>query len=129
VVNLVFLFQICLLPFLSAWLGHGFDNPFSWGLYCGLLIATSVANIALVLVTTRGGGRLMAAPVSARDRAFRVARSASPGLAFLTCLLVLAAGYLHVSLFCWLLIPLFLWLSRRLFGARAEPVRAPPKTA
>jgi hypothetical protein len=60
-VNLVFLF-----PGLSAAVPiglarPGFNNPFSWALYCGLLVATSAANIALVLVSTRGGGRLMAA--------------------------------------------------------------------
>ena len=129
VVNLVFLFPVCLLPFLSAWLGHGFNNPFSWALYCGLLVATSAANIALVLVSTRGGGRLMAAPLSGRDRALRVARSASPGLGFLTSLLVLAMGHLHVAQFSWLVIPLFMWLGQRLFGRRAEPVRAPPEAA
>jgi len=129
VVNLIVLFPVCLLPFLSAWLGHGFNDPFSWGLYCGLLVATSAANVALVLVSTRGGGRLMARPVRGRDRALRVARSASPGLGFLTSLLLLAMGHLHVAQFCWLLIPLFLWLARRLFGPRADPVRAPPEAA
>jgi hypothetical protein len=71
----------------------------------------------------------MARPVTGRDRASRVARSASPGLGFLTCLIVLAAGYLHVSQFCWLLIPLFMWLGRRLFGARAEPAPTPAEAA
>ena len=129
VVNLVCLFPVCLLPFLSAWLGDGFNDPFSWGLYSGLLVATSAANIALVLVTTRDGGRLMISPVDRRDRAFRIVRAASPGLAFLLSLLVLASGHLHVAQFCPVLIPGILWLAGRLLGKKAAGAQVPTDAA
>ena len=123
-VNLVFLFPVSLVPFLSAWLGRSFNDPFSWSLYSGLLVAISAANVALVLVASRGGGRLMAHRVEARDRAYRVLRAASPGLGFLAGLAVTATGHLHVAQFCWLLVGPIIWLAGRLLGPRAPAPEA-----
>jgi uncharacterized membrane protein len=117
VANLVFLFPVCLLPFATSWLGRDIVSPFPWGLYCGVMIVTSIANIALVLVVSRDGGRLVggASPPYVR---YRVARAATPGLAFALGLVMLAA---HVpgAQFCWVLIPILLWMMRRFLRPHA----------
>nr|QQZ50234.1 DUF1211 domain-containing protein [Phenylobacterium glaciei] len=56
--NLAFLFPICLLPFVTAMLAEARFGALAWSLYSWVLIAASVANVALVLVISRGGGRL-----------------------------------------------------------------------
>jgi hypothetical protein len=120
VANLAFLFPICLLPFATAWLGRDVVSPFPWGLYCSVMIVTSIANIALVLVVSRGGGRLIggASPPSVR---YRVARAATPGVAFAVGLAMLAA-HVPFAQFCWLLIPVLLWLATRLLKPHGAPV-------
>jgi uncharacterized membrane protein len=108
VANLVFLFPVCLLPFATAWWGRDPTSPFPWGVYCGTMVATSLANVALVLVVSRGGGRLMGG-VTGRERLYRAARAASPGLAFALGIVLMAAGLLRAAQFCWVLIPVLVW--------------------
>ena len=118
VANLVFLFPICLIPFVSAWVGRTGLGSVGWIAYSLVLIATSVANMLLVLVQSREGGRLLAGGITARERAYRLGRSASPGLAFLVGLIGASAGYPLGAAFCWALIPVFMLLVRLAFGSK-----------
>jgi uncharacterized membrane protein len=121
IANLVFLFPVCLIPFATAWIGRTFDEPFVWGFYCSLLVLISAANVVLVLVVSRGGGRLedKTRPL---DRRRRVLRAATPGVAFAIGLAVMAAGYLRISEYCWLLIPAT-FVGMRL-ASRSKPASA-----
>ncbi|MFL5296182.1 MAG: TMEM175 family protein [Phenylobacterium sp.] len=119
-VNLLFLFPICLLPFATAWYGQSFQAPFPWGMYCATLVVISTLNVALVLVVSRGGGRLIGG-ASGREVLYRAARAASPGLAFAAGLGLLFAHQLYISEFCWVLIgPISLAVERTL-KPRGEP--------
>ena len=111
VANLVFLFPICLLPFATAWWGRDLAAPFPWGMYCGTMVVTSLANVALVLIVTRGGGRLVGG-ITRRERLYRATRAASPGAAFAIGIAAMAAGEVRLAQFCWLLIPVLLWTIR-----------------
>ncbi|HET6971427.1 MAG TPA: TMEM175 family protein [Phenylobacterium sp.] len=113
-VNLVFLFPICLVPFASAWLGEGLGTPIAWAVYAAVMIATSAGNVAMVWLSTRDGGRLLAGGLPPGERLYRVSRAASPGLAFVVGLILLALGQVHWAQFCWVLIPVFLWIRERL---------------
>jgi hypothetical protein len=86
--------------------------PFPWGFYCSTLVIISLANVALVLVVSRGGGRLVGGASPAEVR-YRAARAASPGLAFAAGLAMLFAHQLPLSEFCWVLIgPISLAIER-----------------
>ena len=112
IANLVFLFPICLLPFVSAWVGEALGSAAAWSAYSLVLIACSASNIALVLIGSRGGGRLMADGMGGRERMFRVARAASPGVSFAIGLIAAQTGAMTVAQFCWLLIPPLLIVVR-----------------
>lgn len=107
--NLAFLFPICLLPFVTAMLAEARFGALAWSLYSWVLIAASVANVALVLVISRGGGRLTGG-MSPRQRLYRVGRAATPGLAFGAGLIALQLGGLRPAQFAWVLIPLLFGL-------------------
>ncbi|WP_309604675.1 TMEM175 family protein [Phenylobacterium sp.] len=120
VANLVFLFPICLIPFVSAWVGGAAMGPQGWSVYCLALIATSLANVVLVFVQSRDGGRLMAGGVTLRERLYRMGRAASPGLAFAVGLAGALADEVRVSQYCWVLIPVF-FAAFRLLKPKREP--------
>lgn len=107
IANLVFLFPICLIPFVSAWVGRAVTTSSAWAAYSLVLIGCSLANGALVLVQTRGGGRLVGG-VSGRERIYRLARALSPGFAWAIGLAGAVAGEAHVAMVCWILIPVFI---------------------
>ena len=123
--NLAFLAPICLMPFASALVGEAEFGPAAWQLYCQDLIAISAANVAMVLVGSRGGGRLMGG-VSAADRNHRTLRAAAPGIAFTAGYFATQAGWLHLAQFCWLLIPVVFLLSRLLIARRPKPALPVP---
>ena len=125
VANLVFLFPICLIPFVSAWLGGGFGDDFTWAMYCWALVGTSVGNIALVLVSTRGNGRLLDG-FTPRERAFRLVRASSPGVAFGAGLILGQMGQQVASQFCFVLIPVVMLLAGLLFGPKKAVAAAAP---
>ena len=122
-VNLAFLAPICLMPFASALVGQAEFGSEAWQLYCQDLVLVSAANVALVLTSTRGGGRLTGG-VSASDRTHRAIRAAAPGVAFSAGYLATRAGWIHLAQFCWLLIPVVFLLSRLALARHAKP--APP---
>lgn len=125
VANLLFLFPICLIPFVSAWLGGGFGDPVTWRMYCWALVVTSAANVILVLVASRGRGRLIGG-VTGRQIVHRAIRAASPGVAFGLGLVLLAFDERLLSQFCWVFIPPFLWIEGQFFPAEPEPELATP---
>lgn len=104
VANLVFLLPICLIPFVSAWVGQAVTTPRAWVAYSLVMIGCSASNIALLLVQSRGGGRLMGG-MTPRERLYRIGRGASPGLAWAIGLTGALAGQPRVAMVCWLLIP------------------------
>jgi TMEM175 potassium channel family protein len=119
VANLAFLFPVCLLPFATAWWGRDLSAPFPWGMYCGTMVVTSLANVALVLVVSRDSGRLMGG-ITPAERLYRVARAASPGLAFAFGIVLMAAGFLDAARFCWVLIPPLVWIFGRALKPKTE---------
>lgn len=127
VMNLVFLFPICLIPFASAWFGQGPGDPFVWSVYCGVLVATSVANIALVLTISRGRGRLIAGGLSGRDLVYRLMRASAPGVAFAIGLALLHTEQAQLSYYCWVLIPVALAAARfvKPRAAKSAPAQTP----
>jgi hypothetical protein len=112
--NLAFLFPVCLVPFVSAWLGEGLSTSVAWAAYALVMIATSGANVAMVWFSTRDGGRLVTGGLGPGERLYRASRAASPGLAFTVGLVLLAFDQMRWAQFCWALIPIFLWIRERL---------------
>jgi uncharacterized membrane protein len=123
--NLAFLAPICLIPFVSAWYGQNVGDPFSWLIYCWILVATSAANVVLVTVVSRGGGRLIGG-ITGRETLHRALRAATPGMCFAAGIVLLENGQGHLAQFCWVLIPVVLWLESRFFPRLSSPVRRTP---
>jgi uncharacterized membrane protein len=123
VANLVFMFPVCLIPFATAWWGRDLNAPFPWGMYCGIMVASSLGNLALVLAVTRDGGRLMGG-ITGRERLYRAARATSPGVSFGLGMVLLFMGHLHLSQFSFVLIPVQIVLYGRFVKPRALPARA-----
>ncbi len=118
VANLVFMFPVCLIPFATAWWGRDLNAPFPWGMYCGIMVASSLGNLFLVLTVTRGGGRLMGG-ISQRERLYRAARAVSPGVAFGLGIVLMVAHHLRLSQFSFLLIPVQIALYARFLRPKA----------
>jgi uncharacterized membrane protein len=112
VANLGFLFPVCLIPFVSAWVGGAVNTAWAWGAYSLVLIATSLGNVVLVLVQNRGGGRLIAGGLTRAQLIYRLARAAAPGLAFIVGLVGAMAGEVRLTQFCSLLILPYLFVVR-----------------
>lgn len=124
--NLVFLFPICLIPFVSGWVGESAVWGANWGTYCVVLIATSAANILLVLVTSRESGRLLAGGMTSEERRYRVARAACPGIAFAVGLAAVVTGQALAAQLCWVLIPVSLRLTQFLKPRGETDTRSGP---
>lgn len=121
VANLIFMFPVCLIPFATAWWGRDLNASFPWGMYCGIMVANSLGNLALVLAVTRDGGRLMGG-VTGRERLYRAARAISPGVAFGLGVVLLFMGHLHLSQFSFVLIPVQIAIYARFL--QPKPGRA-----
>jgi uncharacterized membrane protein len=118
VANLAFLFPICLLPFATGWWGREIVAGFPWAMYCAVMTVTSIANIVLVLVVYRDGGRLVGGCLPAEPR-YRVVRAATPGIAFGTGVALMLGHQVQLAQFCWVLIPILLALATRFLKPRA----------
>jgi uncharacterized membrane protein len=118
VANLIFMFPICLLPFATAWWGQQMNAAFPWGVYCGTMVACSLANLGLVLTVSRDGGRLVGG-ITQRERLYRAARAASPGVAFGLGIALMVMGHLHLAQFCWVLIPVQILIYDRTIKPKA----------
>ena len=129
--NILYLFPVCLLPFASGWFGASPAGDYAWGLYCSVLVVSSAANMLLVAVVYRGGGRLIAGGSPKGELGYRLARAAAPGVAFGSGLIGLLAGLTILAHFCWVLIPLTFWgaevaLKPRAVKVEAEKVKGEP---
>lgn len=117
--NLLFLFPVCLMPFVSALVGQTRFGPGAWVLYSSIIVAASAVMLTLWLVMTRDGGRRIGG-AGLRERAYRAVRAAAPGVGFSLGLTLMALGYGRLSVYCWLWIPVQLVLAQVLFGPRRE---------
>ena len=115
-----FLFPVCLIPFASSWLGSAVAPDCAWGVYAAVMMLTSVGNIVMVLVQSRGGGRLIAGGVTPRQLFYRVARSAAPGVDFAVGVAGAITGHVRLTQFCWVLIPIYLLLVRLTLQPKEE---------
>jgi uncharacterized membrane protein len=120
VANLVFMFPVCLIPFATAWWGRDLNAPFPWGMYCGTMVLSSLANLGLVLTATRDDGRLMGG-MAREERLYRAARAASPGIAFGFGIVLMAVHQLVLAQFCWLLIPAQILVYARIYARLTKP--------
>ena len=118
VANLVFLGLLCLLPYATAWLGADTFGVAAWSVYSLTLVLISAANMALILVVLRDGGRLVGGSEPGELR-LRLLRSGSPGAAFLVALACAQVGWVVASMACSLLIPVLIAAAPRL--VRAAP--------
>lgn len=118
VANLVFLGLLSLLPYATAWLGADMSGVTAWSIYSLTLILISAANMALILVVMRGGGRLVGG-LEPGERRLRLLRSASPGAAFILGLAFAQAGWPAGAQACALLIPMLIFLVSRFARVRA----------
>jgi uncharacterized membrane protein len=117
-VNLAFIFPVCLLPFATAWWGRDISALLPWGIYCGVMVTISLANVALVLTVSRGGGRLVGG-LARGERLYRVARAASPGVSFALGIVLMVAGLPWLARWCWLLIPVLVVIIERMLKPKA----------
>jgi uncharacterized membrane protein len=117
VANLAFMFPVCLIPFATAWWGRDLNAPFPWGMYCGIMVMSSLGNLALVLTVSRDGGRLLGG-IAPRERIYRAARPASPGIAFGLGIVLMTTGHLQFAQFCWVLIPVQIFVYERTIKPR-----------
>lgn len=115
-VNLVFLFAIVLMPFACALLGEHGVTVVVWRTYCAVLIAASLAQTALWLMASRGGGRLLAGGVTWRERAYRTLRGLSPAIAFAVGYWAVGSSFAQWAVWCWVLIIPLVLLAGLLFG-------------
>ena len=113
--NLIFLFTIAVMPFVSALIGEHGAFGLAWRIYCATLVAASLAQSVLVLALTRDKGRLVGG-ITGREIGWRLSRALSPGIAFAVGLWLSYAGEARLSAFCWVLIPLVMILARLLFN-------------
>ena len=83
------------------------------------MIFASAGNTLLVLIITRSNGRLIGG-MAARERLWRTLRATSPGIAFALGLGLNLVGQQLISAFCWVLIPVWMFVA----GVAAGPRRA-----
>ena len=113
--NLIFLFTIAVMPFVSALIGEYGAFGIAWRIYCGTLVAASLAQTVLVIAVTRDRGKLVGG-ISGREIAWRLARALAPGIAFTAGLWLSYNGEPRLSAFCWVLIPVVMIFARLIFN-------------
>jgi uncharacterized membrane protein len=113
--NLVLLFTIAWTPFAAALLGEFGVAGNAWRFYCGTLIAIGIGQVLLVLVVSRGHGRLVGG-LDRREFWHRVVSAASPGIGFTVALVFSLMGYPLISTLSWVVIPVVLIGSKLLLN-------------
>ncbi len=104
VVNLIFLFTVTVIPFTATVVGADSTMGNAWRLYCLSIVAVSVAQEALLIVSHRDERRLLHATHHGR-LLFRLVRASAPGIAFGTGFALSLAGWRLAASVCWLLVP------------------------
>jgi uncharacterized membrane protein len=128
--NLVLLFTIAWTPFAAALLGEFGVAGNAWRFYCVTLIAIGIAQVLLVVMVSRGHGRLVGG-LERREFWHRVVSAASPGVGFAVALIFSLLGFPLISNLSWVVIPVILIGARLVMKAKpkAAPVAASPATA
>ncbi len=121
--NLAFILTVTLIPFASSLTGQNPDNPAASVVYWGVDAATSFTLTILLIVSTRGGGRLIGG-ISGRERLSRIVQSAGPGVCFVAGAWLAANGHMDLSQWCWLAIFPVMSLSRLIAGKTLSPAPA-----
>jgi uncharacterized membrane protein len=120
-VNLLFLFTIGLMPFVSALLGFHIASTIAMQVYSSALLAASGMQTLLWLTITRNNGRLVGG-IDGREFAIGLVRAMSPGIVFGVVLAMIQFGYLEEARWAPMAIAPMLFLTR--FIAGPQP-RAP----
>lgn len=114
-VNLLHLFTVTLLPFIADLLGEHIRSRVALAAYCIVTILVSFSSALLLLVSTRGGGRLVGG-ITQRRRIAGALRAGAIGLAFAIGLPFTLSGAPSIGGFSWILIfPIFAlasWLGK-----------------
>ena len=113
--NFLLILTITLIPFAASLLGENIVNPAAWTVYWGVNTAASFALTAMMVVTSRDGGRLIGG-MAARERAGRIIQSVGPGIGFAVGAYLAFVGSLDVSRWCWLVMLPFMILARLVRG-------------
>jgi uncharacterized membrane protein len=118
--NLVFILIVTLIPFASSLIGQNPDNPAASVVYWGVDAATSFALTVLMIVSTRGEGRLIGG-ISKPERLSRIIQSAGPGVCFVAGAGLANTNHLDWAQWCWVAIIPIMRLSRIVAGKPAAP--------
>ena len=128
-VNLVFLFAITLMPFVSALVSRYGDTGMAWRVYCAEMMFISFSQCALIIASHRDEVRLIRREHHGRGWA-RVARGATPGIAFAIGLTASNAGYADAAKVCWVLVIPLMFIARLIApDPAARPAHAPAAEA
>ena len=116
IANLVFLFTVTVTPFTTTLVGDDGTMGNGWRLYCVSIIAISLAQVVLLLVSHRDETRLLLDAHHGRLWV-RILRACAPGLAFAVGLILSLVGQHFLASLCWVLTPLPIlagrWLEPR----------------
>lgn len=103
IVNFVFLLTVTLIPFAASVLGEGISVGAAWVLYWGVNAAAAYSLTLLMIVVTRGKGRLIGG-MSSRERLARIVQGLGPAIGFTVGAWAAGNGYMAFSRWCWVLI-------------------------
>ena len=117
-VNVVFLFTVTLTPFASALVGRFGNQGVAWRFYCLTIILISLAQCALIAISHRDEPSIIFAEHHGRLW-YRLARSATPAIAFFIGLALSVWGQHEIAAFCWVLVPPLMLALRFVFHERA----------
>ncbi|MES1200031.1 MAG: TMEM175 family protein [Pseudomonadota bacterium] len=124
--NFVFLLFITLMPFASSAFSGAVAPAVGLEIYWGVNGLASLSLTLLFIVSSRGGGRLLSAPMQRGEWGFRVAQCVVPGIAFGIGVWGAAHEQYMVAQFCWILIFPLMALTRIFFRPPNEKPAAPP---
>jgi uncharacterized membrane protein len=122
-VNLVFLFTVTLTPFVTTLVGADGTTGNAWRLYCLAMVAISLAQGALLIVSHRDEERLVHEAHHGR-LAYRLVRAGAPGIAFAVGFFMSLEDWRIAASVCWLLVPLIMLAARLLEPRKAKPAPA-----
>lgn len=118
--NLILLFMLALMPFASALVGEFGTQSQAWPIYCGVLIAASAAQTALLWALVRDNGRLVGGNAP-REVQYRTIRALSPGIAFGAGLVANLIGHPVLAAYCWWLFLPVMLIARLIYHPKATP--------
>ncbi|EGF92712.1 hypothetical protein ABI_11490 [Asticcacaulis biprosthecium C19] len=120
--NLVFLFTVSMAPFASSVLGENLRLGAAWQIYWGVNAATSVALTVMMLVVSRGGGKLLVGGMAGRERFARLLQAIGPGVGFSVGVYLAGIGEVQLSQWCWIFILPVMFLARLVWNPKKSVV-------